>query len=736
VVLQASASGVLDDLRWVPLRRRPLEDHEVEIEVQASGLAFRDVMNALAMRRDSDPLGSEVSGIVRAVGSAVAHVAAGDAVVALATGGLASHVIADGALVVRRPRHLSAEQAVTLPTVGVTAYHALRNIARLKPGERVLIHAAAGGVGLAAVQIATRCGAVVLATAGSRAKRAFLRSLGVAHVFSSRSLDFAAAVREATNGHGVDVVLNSLSGEFIPASLDLLAPNGRFLEIGKRDIWSAADVGRRRADVSYHVIDLASGGTESKDTLAQVFRELIALADRGDLEPLPLRTYPWHSAAAAFRDMAQARHIGKIVVTPPHAAPSGALLRDDASYLVTGGLSGLGLLTAGWLAENGARHLILIGRREPSDSARQAIAAMQARGVEVVAAQCDVANAGELRELLSGAARTLPPLRGVVHSAGVLDDGVLLRQEWPRFARVLAPKVDGAWNLHALTLNKPLDFFVLYSSLAGLMGSSGQANHAAANSFIDALAHQRRRRGWPALSIDWGVWSDIGAAVERHAVEWFGKQGVATISPQRGLEVLGLLMREQRTQVAVLPVDWAKYLRQFRAGAPAWLSAIDVQRQARTAEPARAPVQAPPAAGTDGTLLEHLGQAPAEQRRLVAERHISEQVARVIGMDRSRAIDPDQPLSEMGLDSLMAVELRNRLGTTLGVERSLPATLVFDYPTIASIAQYLLRDVFAMEEAPERQDRARAPAGGAEDLLAAIEGLSDETAESLASREA
>lgn len=729
IALRAGSTGVLDDLAWHPLTRRTPGPGEVEILVHASGLGFRDVMNALAMRSDADPLGSECAGVIAAVGEGVTGLAVGDEVVALAPGSLASHAIARADLVVRKPARLSFEEAVSFPTAAVTAYYALHEAGKLRAGERVLIHAGTGGVGLAAVQIARSIGAEVFATAGTDAKRAFLRSIGVTHVFSSRTTDFADGIARATGGRGVDVVLNSLAGEFIAASVSALAPEGRFLEIGKRDIWSAERFRAERPRGAYHVIDLASGTPATHAALTVAFRTVIDRASRGEITPLPLQLYPWHKAAAAFRQMAQAGHIGKIVVTPPTGTRDDAMVRPDATYLITGGLAGLGLLTAEWLAAQGARNLVLLGRRAPGDAARETLDRIGALGVRVEVHQVDVADRAALAKVLASIAETMPPLRGVVHSAGVLRDGVLLGQEWSRFAEVMAPKVDGTWNLHALTLGKPLDFFVLFSSVAGLIGSSAQANHASANAFMDALAHERQARGWPALSINWGVWSEIGSAAERQAGDRVKLQGVGTIDPAQGLRVLGALMSSTRTQAAVLPVDWAQYLRQFSGGAPAWLREVGAGARTKAAPASRAG-EAVAVAGP--AFREALADVPASRQLEAVERHVVEQVAAVIGLDPARPLDPEQPLNEIGLDSLMAVELRNRLSSTLALERGLPATLVFDYPTVTAIATYLLTDVLRIAQPAEP---AAAGGRGNEDVLSAIEGLSDEAVERMLSRE-
>ena len=534
--LLAGRSGVLEDLRLVSLTRRPPGPNEVEIEVHATGLNFRDVLNALGMRADEQPLGGECAGRIASVGAGVTGLQQGDAVVAVCADCFASFVTTSSELVLPKPSGVSFEEAAGIPIAFLTAKHALFEVAGLKAGERVLIHAAAGGVGLAAVQLARRAGAEIFATAGSPAKRDFLRSFGVQHVMDSRSLSFAGEILEATDGRGVDVVLNSLTGEFIPKSLSVLSPGGRFVEIGKADLWEPARVAALRSDVSYVPIDLAAMLREHPASLRPLLGPLLEDVARGELQPLPRKVFRLPEVAEAFRFMAQARHIGKIVVS--HSVDGERGVRPDATYLITGGLAGLGLLVARWLVERGARHLVLMGRRAPAEAARTAIREMEAHGAQVVVAQGDVAREADVQGVLAQIAGGQPPLRGIIHAAGVLDDGVLLQQTWERFAKVLAPKVEGAWNLHRLTQTAPLDFFVLFSSAAALLGSPGQANHAAANAFLDALAHHRRALGLPAVSINWGVWSGWGVAADRGVGARAAVQGMGSFTPEEGLHVL------------------------------------------------------------------------------------------------------------------------------------------------------------------------------------------------------
>ncbi|MGE3806859.1 MAG: SDR family NAD(P)-dependent oxidoreductase, partial [Gemmataceae bacterium] len=505
--LEVAERGDLDSLCLGPFEPQEPEPGQISVAVHAAGLNFRDVLNVLGMYPgEVGPPGHEFAGRITAAGAGT-RLEFGTEVVGFGTSCIADTVNVVEDLVGIKPRRLSMEQAAGVPTVFVTAALALEELARLQEGERILIHAAAGGVGLAAIQLAQQVGAEVFATA-SQAKHAALLASGVHHVSNSRSTDFVEDVLRRTDGRGVDVVLNSLSGEFIPASLRVLAPGGRFVEIGKRGIWNAAQVAAQRPDVTYHVLALDERIAADPVCIGALLREILQRFDAGQLQPVVRAVHPLTEAASAFRIMQQARHTGKIVLRVPRELPK--LLRQDSSYLITGGLGGLGLATAQRLIERGARHLVLLGRNPPSESAHEVIAGLEHAGAEVLVLQADVSVAADVAAALEQIARRLPPLHGVIHAAGVLDDGVLLNQTSERFARVLAAKVEGAWNLHRLTMDLPLDFFVLYSSMAALLGPAGQGNHAAANAFLDALAHHRRARGLPAQSINWGAWGEVG----------------------------------------------------------------------------------------------------------------------------------------------------------------------------------------------------------------------------------
>jgi acyl transferase domain-containing protein/NADPH:quinone reductase-like Zn-dependent oxidoreductase len=721
VRLEKAASGVFDEMPLVPMARRAPGPGEVEIRVRAAGLNFRDIMNAVALRADPEPLGGECAGTVVALGEGVEGFAVGDAVVATGEACFASFMTTGAQHVSPLPRGIGYAEGATLPFALMTAWHALHMLGGIRAGMTVLIHAAAGGVGMAALQIAQRAGATVFATAGSDAKRALLRAHGAAHVLNSRTLDFEAEIARLTDGRGVDLVLNSLAGEFIPASVRSLSAQGSFLEIGKRDIWSLSQFRELRPQARYHAIDLNAQRYQDPAAAQALFADVMGAVQRGELKPLPLHAFPLARGGEAFRFMAQARHTGKVVLTQ-HDALQASLraLTPRGVYLVTGGLSGLGLLTAGRLVERGARHLVLVGRRAASPAAQATLDAMRAQGAQVQAVQADMSRADEVARVLDGIARGGQPLRGVIHSAGVLEDGALLQQDWPRFVRPLGPKLDGSWALHVLTRGEPLDFFVLYSSMASVLGSRGQANHAAANAFMDALAAHRRALGLPGLSISWGAWSEVGAAADRQVDQRVAARGIDVITPTHGLELLEKLMRAEAAHAGVFPVRWERFL----AGGDAHgrFVAHFTEHAKGAGKPGAKHADAKPAVAAGAALIDELKQATPQRRRERLLGFVAEHVARVVDAPSAQAIDPRQPLNELGLDSLMAVELRNRLGTGLGLARSLPATLVFDHPTLEALAAYL--EALVVPAAPVAEAK---PV----DAVGALDEMSDEEVEAM-----
>ncbi|MDT3399504.1 SDR family NAD(P)-dependent oxidoreductase, partial [Streptomyces sp. B1866] len=579
--LLALRPGLLDSLAPARWRRRPPGYGQVEIEVRAAGLNFNDVLKALdtcpgVPPGASVPLGGECAGVVTAVGEGVADLRPGDAVMAVSPSSMARWTTTEAALVAPRPAGLDDEQAAAVPIAFLTAVYGLDHLARLRRGERVLIHAAAGGVGLAALQVARRAGAEVFATAGSEEKRELLRRLGVRHVMDSRSLRFADEVAELTGGRGVDVVLNSLAGEALTRGLALLAPGGRFVEIGKRDVYddSRLGLGALRHNRSFLAVDLELAFTEQHGLVAELMAQVVDGFAGGEFTALPVASFPYERAAEAFALMAGARHTGKVVLRPDARPPAtvadrpGGPVRADATYLVTGGLGGLGLETARYLAGQGARHLALAGRGAPSERAEEVLAALRADGAEVRVCAADVARAEDVGALLDGLARTMPPVAGIVHAAGVLRDGLLKGLGPADFEAVAAPKAAGAWHLHQAARERELelDFFVLYSSAAALLGSASQGNYAAANAYLDALALHRAALGLPALTVDWGPWAEVGLAARPDRGGALAARGVLSLRPADGVAALDRLLAGGGAQACVLPLDTAKLREEAAAG--------------------------------------------------------------------------------------------------------------------------------------------------------------------------
>jgi acyl transferase domain-containing protein/surfactin synthase thioesterase subunit/acyl carrier protein len=694
--LESTVKGTLDSLTLTSAMRRAPAATEVEIEVLASGLNFRDVVIALGLYpAKTAELGSECAGVIRRIGREVRDRAVGETVMALGARTFSRFVTVDERAVAAVPAGLSLEQAATLPVAFLTAWYALHDLAGLRAGERIVVHAAAGGVGMAAIQLAHWIGAEVLATA-SPGKWSVLRSLGVEHLASSRDLSFVEAFRSLRGG--ADVVLNSLAGEFVDAGLSLLGRGGRFVEMGKTDIRAAASVMAVHPGVAYRAFDLLDAGL---DRIQEIFRMVCDGFASGRLKPLPVRSFAVTEAEAAFRFMAQARHVGKLVLLPARS-----LSQKDGTVLITGGLGALGLEVARALVERGVQHLLLAGRRGISTpGAAVAIAELEALGAGVTVASVDVTDPAALAELLA----LLPadrPLRGVVHAAGLVDDGLLSAQTPARFARVLAPKVLGAWNLHTLTRRADLELFVLFSSIAGTLGSIGQGAYAAGNGFLDALAVHRRAQGLAGLSLAWGPWSDRGlaAALTSQQQKRFTRLGLATMTPRLGVALFDAALSRPEAQLVLARLDMRGLARSFAGSIPPFWQALVSPATTRRATPARE------------DWARELLHLSGDERAAMVARMVQAEVARVLSFGRVSDVPLDEPLKDLGLDSLMAVELSNALSRRMG--STISATLALNHPTPASIATFLLTEVLdqarpvaghihALDDGP-RQPRATA----------------------------
>ncbi len=685
--LNIAERGTLENLEIEPERRTPPGPGQVEIRVRASGLNFRDVLSALGMYPGViAKLGSDCAGEIVAVGEGVNGFSIGDRVVAMVEGAFASHALARWEFVAPLPASLDFEQGAAIPTAYLTADITLNQIAAIKAGDRVLIHSGAGGVGMAAIALARQVGAEIFATAGSPEKRAAVAALGARHVLDSRSPAFADEIHRITGGEGVHVVLNSLAGAMMDRSFEVLADGGIFLEIGKRGLWTQERVDTLGRGIRYHVVDCNDNARETPEIVGAIFTRVLRELEAGDLPVLPCTTFAFERAPDAFRFMAQARHIGRVVLRHRTTPRAGQLsVGPESTCVVTGGLRGLGLRTAQWLAEEGAGALVLAGRSAPDENTEAILEALRVGGTRVVTVAADVATeegVSRLVDALRDPANGLPPLGGVFHAAGVLDDGPLGRLDAARLAAVMGPKADGAWRLLDRLSGSGLvpRFVVLFSSLSAIFGAAGQANYVAANAFLDALAQSKSMSGLPVLSVNWGAWSDIGMAARGTTVTRADAQGLLPISPSDGIQALSLLLRQMPAQAAVCPIDWPQLLRQLDpASAPRILD--DALRRERDREGTASRVRADAPAIDFAALDDDV--RPGKLVEMVRR-----EVATVLGIGESAdSILDDQAFNSLGLDSLTAVELRNRLQRA--VARGLPATIAFDQPTVNDMARHL-----------------------------------------------
>ena len=661
----------------------PLEEGQVRIAVRAAGLNFRDVLIALDMYPGAGVMGSEVAGIVAETGPGATGLAAGDRVMGLAGGGFGPVAVTDARLLARIPAGWSFAEAAAVPVAFTTAWYALAELAGARAGQRLLVHAAAGGVGMAAVTIARHLGLEVFGTA-SPGKHAVLAGLGLDqdHVASSRTAEFEDRFLAATGGAGMDIVLNALAGELTDASLRLLLRGGAFIEMGKTDVRDPAAIARDHDGVAYRAFELAEMDPER---LGSILAQVTGLLAAGELHPAPVRAWDVRRAPEAFRLMSQARHTGKLVLTVP---PDPAAPRDAGTMLITGGTGTLAGLIARHLARTGrARHLVLASRSGPAAPAAAALAAdLAAAGTGVQVTACDAADRDALAGLLTRV-RADRPLTGVIHAAGMLDDGVTESLTAARVQAVMRPKADAAWHLHELTQDAALDSFVLFSSGAATFGSPGQGNYAAANAFLDALAARRRAAGLPAVSLAWGLWADA-SGMTGHLSQGdrarMARGGAAELSAAEGLALLDVAAGRDEALLVPIRLDvaalraWAA--RAGTADVPALLRGL-IRGSARPSA-ARAEMNR-----GAGSLRQQLAGRPTpDQARLLVDL-VRLHVAAVLGHASAEAIEVSRAFTDLGFDSLTAVELRNRLNTATGLR--LPATLVFDYPTPTVLADHL-----------------------------------------------
>jgi NADPH:quinone reductase-like Zn-dependent oxidoreductase/acyl carrier protein len=681
--LEPGPDGTLEQLTAAqyPAAAGPLEAGQVRVQVRAAGLNFRDVLIGLGMYPGAAVMGSEIAGTVTETGPGVTGLTAGDRVMGMAGGGFGPVTVTDARTLAKMPAGWGYARAAAVPVAYMTAWYALCDLGAARPGQKLLVHAAAGGVGTAAVTIARHLGLEVYATA-SPGKHPVLRAMGLDddHIASSRDAGFEGKFLAATGGTGMDLVLNALAGELTDASLRLLPCGGMFLEMGKTDIRDPARVAADHAGVVYRAFDLSEAGP---DRSGQILGEVTGLLAAGELAAAPVACWDIRRAREAMRFMSQARHTGKIVLTLPAAAPA------PGTVLVTGGTGMLGGLLARHLAGTGrAAALVLASRSGPAAPGAAGLAAAVAgagAGVSIVAA--DTADRGQAAAVIAGAGTRLT---GVVHAAGVLDDGIVTALTPERIAAVMAPKAAAAWHLHQLTTGMDLEWFTLFSSAAATFGSPGQGNYAAANAFLDGLAAARRSAGLPAQSLAWGLWAGqdgtsggMGGQLSQGDQSRVARGGMTALTAADGLALLETALARDEAVLVPARID-IPGLRARAAGTevpPLWRGL------------AGAPARRTAGAGGDGdgALRRQLAGLPGPDRDRLVLDLVRAHAAAVLGHPSPEAVQPARAFTDLGLDSLTAVELRNRLAAATGLR--LPATLIFDYPAPAALANYLREEL-------------------------------------------
>jgi polyketide synthase 5 len=682
--LQIRTPGDLESVELAAFDRIPPGPGEVEVAVSASSINFADVLVAFGRYPSFEGrlprTGTDFAGVVTAIGPGVSTHCVGDHVGGISPNGCwATFVNSDARLAVTLPRALTDKQAAAITTAYATAWYGLNDLARIGKGDRVLIHSATGGVGQAAIAIAHAAGAEIFATAGNEERRELLRDMGIEHVYDSRSIEFAEQLRSDTDGYGADIVLNSVTGAAQRAGLELLAFGGRFVEIGKRDIYGDSRLGLFpfRRNLAFYAVDLGLMSVSHPEKVHNLLDTVYRFTADGVL-PLPQsRHYPLSDAATAIRVMGGAQHTGKLVldiprmgstqvVVPPEQA---RVFRGDGAYIITGGLGGLGLFLAEKMAGAGCGRIVLTSRSQPTLKALETIELIRAIGADVVVDCGNIAESATADRLVRVATATGLPVRGVLHAAAVVEDATLVNITDELIESDWAPKVYGAWNLHTAAANQPLDWFCSFSSAAALVGSPGQGAYAAANSWLDTFTHWRRSQGLPATAIAWGAWAEIGRATA------LAETSDAAIAPDEGAHAFQALLSHDRAYSGYAPTT----------GTP-WLTAF--AQRSRFAEAFRASGQSRRDASE---FLTELKALPPEEWVGQLRRMITEQIGRIL----RRSVDPDRSLSEYGVDSLGNLELRTRIETETGIR--ITST---DITTVRGLAELIHEKLVPQEGAP------------------------------------
>ncbi|MFH1319653.1 MAG: SDR family NAD(P)-dependent oxidoreductase [Bacteroidota bacterium] len=692
--------GVLDNLVISETPRQTPGDDEVEVKIKAAALNFRDIMISMGLLSDEavkgglfgKTLGLECAGIVSTVGKDVKDVKVGDEVIATAPSCLSGFAIPKACHVVQKPKNISFEEAACLPVTYVTAYFSLIYHCRMQKGEKVLIHAAAGGVGIAAIHIANAVGTEIFATVGSPEKRAYIESIGVKpdHIFNSRTLAFADQIMEFTQGKGVDIVLNSLSGEAIFKSIRCLAPYGRFVEIGKTDIYRNSKLGLRTFgnNLSYFGVDIDRLFKQKEKFGGELFQKAIDFFVENNIPVHPIKLFPISRITDAFQFMAGARHIGKIIISMNGdvqvAPPKEIRFKEDATYFITGGASGFGLAVANWMTTKGARHLVLGSRSGPkTDEEKEIIEKMRAKGVNVMLANGDVSKKEDVNRIINDIKKNMPPLKGIQHAAMVLDDGSIPEITHERYMKVFMPKAIGCWLIHEATKDIDLDHFVLYSSISAIYGNPGQVSYVGASSFLDNFAHFRRSQGLPAMTINWGVLGDVGFVARSGNVGGLlYKQGWKTFTLEQSTDILEQMLLNNPVQRVATDSDW-EMIGDF------YPHSCETNRFGHLIKEKELTTSSAVGTGSGALKATLLESSPEEQFDVLIFQ-LRDTFARVLGTTADK-VDTTEPVTKYGLDSLMANQIRNWIQSNASVDYSMMR--IMKGPTMEEMTRQILEEL-------------------------------------------
>jgi acyl transferase domain-containing protein/NADPH:quinone reductase-like Zn-dependent oxidoreductase/short-subunit dehydrogenase involved in D-alanine esterification of teichoic acids len=693
VELEQPVASSLEALRWREIPRRSPEASEIEVRTLQSSVVFKDLLKVTGQIAPDATrgtffgrsLGMMATGRVSRVGPAVREFSPGDLVLwAVPEGTLRAYATFVPDMAVKVAKDFGTGEPGMV--AAFTAHRALIDVARLRAGETVLIHNAAGAVGLYALQIARRLGARAFVTASTQVKRARLLELGAEAAFDSQGLAFGAQVREASGGRGVDVVLAAVYGDQLRESFAALGPGGRYVDIGKRDIVEnrALSMAPFQRSLMYCGLDVDVLSAEKPETMKALITEVAKGFSDGVYKKIEVRTYPAREVHTALRAIADRERIGAVALSfedETVETPDEVRIRSDGTYLVTGGLRGFGLEVAKWIGERRPGALVLISRSgEVSPDAQEVIRAIRANGTKVTTAAVDVSQEQALRGLLSIIREELPPLKGIFHAAMVLDDRPVQAMDPAAYHTVVAPKLGGALLLDRLTRGDALEIFFLFSSVSALVGNRSQANYAAANAGLDALALARRNAGLPATSISWGALAEVGVVARNQAVRAILEAGgIIPVRMQPALAMLERALSSGLAHAGIFAIDWSLFASENpKAKQTAMLRQLvsDTSKGSEKHFQVVAELVALDGVERSGLILERLKLALSHVARIPVD-----------------AIDVTRKLTDVGVDSLMSVEFGIAVDKELGVK--VGTAVIVDGRSLAQLALWIEEELLS-----------------------------------------